>query len=241
MAYQAVFKRYEIKFLITQRQAELLKERMEEYMREDGHGRNVICNIYFDTPDFLLIRRSLEKPVYKEKLRLRSYGRATAEKKVFPELKKKYRSVVYKRRLEMTERNAMACLSGAQPFPDTQIGRELAYCFQRYEGLAPRVFLSYEREAFYAKNDGGFRITFDRNVLFREHDLSLCKGVYGEPILSGDRVLLEVKTEGAIPLWLTRFLSENKIYKTSFSKYGNAYLAIVKKRAEKEKGEEKYA
>lgn len=236
MTYQAVFKRYEIKFLISEKQAEALKETMRAYMTADRHGRSTICNIYFDTPNFLLIRRSLEKPSYKEKLRLRSYGKANGEKTVFPEFKKKYKGVVYKRRLEMSEKEAMACLTGKASFPDTQIGREIAYCFQRYEDLEPRVFLSYERETFYAKDNMNFRMTFDRNILWRNYDLSLCKGVYGNLVLSGGQVLLEVKTATSIPLWLAHFLSENKIYKTSFSKYGNAYLQMIK-----EKGEEKYA
>lgn len=233
MSYQAIFKRYEIKFLISKAQAEDLKQVMGAYMRADKHGNSNICNLYFDTPDFLLIRRSIEKPIYKEKLRLRSYGKATADSEVFPELKKKYKGVVYKRRLEMPESKAMACLTGKLSLPDTQIGKEIAYCFTRYPNLAPRVFLSYEREAFYDKTNGDFRMTLDKNILWRNYDLSLCSGIYGTPILDSDKVLLEVKTSGAIPLWLTGWLAENKIYKTSFSKYGNAYLEMQRRKGEK--------
>lgn len=233
MSYQTIFKRYETKFLMTKTQENKLKVIMKEYMTADTYGQSTICNLYFDTPDFLLIRRSIEKPIYKEKLRLRSYGKATSEKQVFPELKKKYNGIVYKRRLDMTEKKAMACLSGKLSFPDTQIGREISYCFERYRGLAPRVFLSYEREAFYAKGNGDFRMTFDTNILWRDYDLSLCNGNYGIPILDSDSVLLEVKTSGAIPLWLTKWLSENKIYKTSFSKYGNAYMKMERRKGEK--------
>lgn len=236
MSYQAIFRRYEIKFLISKAQAESLKTVMGEYMQADKYKNTVVCNLYFDTPDFLLIRRSIEKPVYKEKLRLRSYGKATPDKEVFPELKKKYKKVVYKRRLEMKEKDAMDCLTGKKALPDTQIGREISYCFTRYQNLAPRVFLSYEREAFYSKKHRDFRMTFDKNVLWRDYDLSLCSGIYGTPILEGDKILLEVKTSGAIPIWLTNWLSENKIYKTSFSKYGNAYMEMLRK-----KGERRYA
>ncbi|MBE5817061.1 MAG: polyphosphate polymerase domain-containing protein [Clostridiales bacterium] len=235
MSYQAVFKRYEIKFIINKTQAENLQNMMSPYMRTDKHGNSNICNLYFDTPDFLLIRRSIEKPIYKEKLRLRSYGKVSLDKEVFPELKKKYNGIVYKRRLEMPENKAMACLLGKLPFPDTQIGREIAYCFKRYQNLAPRVFLSCEREAFYAKRSSDFRMTFDKNILWRDYDLSLCSGIYGASILDEDQILLEVKTSSAIPLWLTKWLSENKIYKTSFSKYGNAYIKMGKR-----KGENKY-
>jgi hypothetical protein len=234
MGYQASFERNEIKYLISQKQAENLKERMSVYMRTDEYGESVICNLYYDTPDFLLIRRSLEKPVYKEKLRLRSYGMADGNKLVFPELKKKYKGIVYKRRLAMTENEAIECLSGERPFPNTQIGKELAYCLIRYKNLVPKVFLSYEREAFYAKESRNFRMTFDRNILWRDYDLSLSKGVYGNGILAGDETLLEVKNTSALPLWLVNFLSENKIYKASFSKYGNAYLEILKIEAQKE-------
>ena len=127
-------------------------------------------------------------------------------------------------------------LDGKKALPDTQIGREISYCFTRYQNLAPRVFLSYEREAFYSKKHRDFRMTFDKNVLWRDYDLSLCSGIYGTPILEGDKILLEVKTSGAIPIWLTNWLSENKIYKTSFSKYGNAYMEMLRK-----KGEKRYA
>lgn len=236
MAYQAIFKRYEIKFLIAKKQEDELKAIMAEYMAADKYGQSTVCNLYFDTSDFLLIRRSIEKPIYKEKLRLRSYGKATSETQVFSELKKKYNGIVYKRRLDMTEKNATACLSGKLSFPDTQIGREISYCFERYRGLSPRVFLSYEREAFFAKDNEAFRMTFDKNILWRDYDLSLRSGSYGTPILDSGKILLEVKTSDSIPLWLTKWLSENKIYKTSFSKYGNAYIEM-----ERRKGEEKYA
>jgi hypothetical protein len=224
--YQAVFKRYEFKYLLNNIQANALKLAMIKYMVPDQYGNTDVCNLYFDTPDFLLARRSIEKPCYKEKLRLRCYGVASPDRPVFPELKKKYESVVYKRRLEMPECKAMDCLTGRQPFPDTQIGREISYCFTRYPALQPKVYLSYERQAFYGKFDDDFRMTFDTHILWRDTDLSLCSPVYGNGILGEDTVLLEVKTSTALPLWLVRFFSENRIYKTSFSKYGTAYKAL---------------
>ena len=226
MAYQAVFKRYEIKYLMTLRQAENLKRIMNGHMTGDRFGNSTICNIYLDTPDYLLIRRSLDKPVYKEKLRFRSYGVAKRESEVFCELKKKYNGIVYKRRLSMREAELNDCVSRGC-FPDTQIGKEISFCFTRYPMLLPKVFLSYEREAFYAKDDDSFRMTFDKNILWRDYDLSLNKGVYGNNVLGFDDVLVEVKTAGGIPLWLVKFLSDNKIYKTSFSKYGRAYAQLT--------------
>lgn len=226
MSDQMIFKRYEIKYMLTHRQQELVKKAMEEHMIADIHGKSTICSLYFDTPDFLLIRRSMEHPVYKEKFRLRSYGVANADTTVFVELKKKYDSVVYKRRAAMTESDANEYLFEHKHVPDTQIGREIDYCINQYRDLAPRVFLSYEREAFYDKDDPNLRITFDENILWRDEDVDLTTGIYGTPLLGEDQVLMEVKTAQAIPLWLVRVLSENKIYKTSFSKYAAAYQGI---------------
>ena len=229
MGEQMVFKRAEVKYMLTKEQQGIIKEAMQEHMIPDIHGRNVTCSLYFDTPDFLLIRRSMEHPMYKEKLRLRSYGVAEPDTTVFVELKKKYDSIVYKRRIAMTEEESERFLLHHEQVKDTQISREIAYCMERYPGLAPAVMLSYQREAFYAKDDHEFRMTFDDTILWRDHHLSLKDGIFGEPILPDDRVLLEVKTGGAIPMWLVKVLSENHIYKTSFSKYGTAYRTIFQR------------
>ncbi len=220
---QHIFERYEVKFLITRAQKEQIIAAMTPYMQADAYGKSRINSLYFDTPDHRLIRRSLEKPLYKEKLRVRSYGTATADSTVFVELKKKYRSVVYKRRIALPEAQAMAFLCGQAPISDSQIAREIAYFTQYYAPLAPSMLLSYEREAFYAREDAALRVTFDETVFWREHDLSLCAPCAGETLLDDDTVLMEVKCAGAIPLWLASLLSERNIYKTSFSKYGTAY------------------
>lgn len=225
MSYCNVFKRYELKFLLTTEQYRQIRERMEEFMRADKYGESDILNIYYDTPDYRLVRRSLEKPIYKEKLRVRSYGVATKDSDVFVEIKKKYHSVVYKRRIVEKEGNLSSILSGDGG--NTQIGKEIDYFIRLYHELSPKMVISYRREAFYAKNDGEFRMTFDRNILWRDYDLSLRRGIYGLPVLPDGIVLMEVKTSGAIPLWLTQFLSANAVYKTSFSKYGTAYLQFL--------------
>lgn len=226
MRDQMIFKRCEIKYLLTSQQAELMKHAMSEHMTEDEHGRSTILSLYLDTPDYLLARRSLEHPLYKEKLRLRSYGLAQPDTTVFIEIKKKYESVVYKRRIAVAEADTEGYILGHVPMPDTQIGRELDYCIRHYPCLAPKVLLTYEREAYYDKDDPEFRITFDANILWRDRDVNLTAGIRGEPLLGEDQVLLEIKTAGAIPLWLVRFLTENRINRTSFSKYGNAYMRI---------------
>ena len=195
-----------------------------ERLRPDAYGKSTICNLYFDTPDYRLIRTSLEKPIYKEKLRLRSYGQVKEDGTTFAEIKKKFKGVVYKRRIVMPQNAAMDFLCNGGPTPPSQIGREIAYLFDYYRELAPRVYLSYEREAYYDKNDKDLRFTFDTNVLYRREDLSLTSPVYGHPLLKEGQVLLEIKTAGAIPCWVVDALSRHKIYKSSFSKYGNAYL-----------------
>lgn len=226
MSDQMIFRRYEIKYMLTEQQLPIIKEAMNKKMEADIHGKNTICSLYFDTPDFLLIQRSLEHPVYKEKLRLRSYGTAQPDSIVFIELKKKYNSVVYKRRVAMTEQDAEEYLLRHKKSMDTQITREIDYCMDFYDNLSPAVLLSYQREAFYGKDDPEFRITFDEKILWRDYDLSLCSGIYGNPILPPGKVLMEVKTSGAIPLWFTHILTKHHIYKTSFSKYGTAYRTI---------------
>ncbi|MDD6036555.1 MAG: polyphosphate polymerase domain-containing protein [Lachnospiraceae bacterium] len=225
MEYQNVFKRYELKYLITRQQKELLLQYMEPYMEADSYGRSTIYNIYYDTPDSILIRRSLEKPVYKEKLRVRSYGVATPDKKVFIELKKKYKGIVYKRRIAVKEEEASGYMNRGEPLPlKNQITGEIDYFCHFYRGLRPAMAISYEREAFFGKEDSGLRITLDENIMWREEKLSLCEKPHGTSILAPDEILMEIKVAGCMPLWLVRFLSAQKIYKTSFSKYGRAFL-----------------
>lgn len=228
MAFQTVFKRYELKYMLTFEQKEKILEAMSPYMELDKYGLTTIRNIYFDTDNYRLIRRSIEKPAYKEKLRIRSYSQATAESMVFVELKKKYEKVVYKRRLPLCERDAMAwvCREQARPL-DTQISREIDYFIDFYGKLTPTVFLSYEREAYYDKGCGDFRVTFDDNILCRQTDMNLCSTAYGTPILPEGNVLMELKCSCGIPLWMVDVLSRERIYKTSFSKYGTAYSTLI--------------
>lgn len=224
MSYKSVFRRYELKYLLTPTQKEVVMAGIAPYMKLDDYGRTTIRNVYLDTESYRLIRRSIEKPKYKEKLRVRSYQKADEDSTVFVELKKKYNGVVYKRRIALPESVAMAWVTGERPCPvDTQISREIDYFMSYYGRLRPSVFLSYEREAFFERSGGDLRITFDENILARQSDISLCKEAFGNPVLPNDRVLMEIKCSGAIPLWLTEILSREHIYKTPFSKYGRAY------------------
>ena len=228
MAFQTVFKRYELKYMLSVLQKEKILAAMEPHMALDKYGRTTIRNIYFDTDNYRLIRRSIEKPAYKEKLRIRSYCQATAESAVFVELKKKYENVVYKRRLPLQERAAMAWVCQLENCPvDTQIAREIDYFIDFYGKVKPTVFLSYEREAYYDKDGGDFRVTFDDHILARQTDVTLRSPIYGTPILPEDNVLLELKCAGGIPLWMVEVLSREGIYKTAFSKYGAAYSKLI--------------
>ncbi len=235
MAYSDIFKRYELKFILSKEQYRLIKSELKNYMCGDQFGENYICNLYCDTPDFLLVRRSIERPCYKEKLRIRSYGVAKKGRDVFVEIKKKYDSVVYKRRIATNENTAIKMLTDGVII-DSQIGREISYFTKLYAGIKPQMFISYRREAFYGIHDKDFRVTFDSSIKWRTNDLSLGSGIYGQSVLPENKILMEIKTAAAIPLWLVSVLSRNKIYKTSFSKYGTAYTLMLN---DKIQGEQK--
>ncbi len=226
-----IFKRREIKFLVDSRQRALLEQAFLGRMLPDPHGESTVCNIYYDTPDFRLVRASLEKPVYKEKLRMRSYGRALESEPVFLELKKKYDGVVYKRRISLPQWDAVLFMAGAAPLPQpSQIGRELDYCRRFYGDLRPALYLCYDRSPWYAFEDPGFRATFDKNIRWRRDSLRLSAPIGGQSLLLPGQSLFEVKTAEAVPLWLVEVLDKAGIRQTSFSKYGEAYKSILLER-----------
>ena len=228
MAYKAVFQRYELKYILTQKQKVRILEAIAPYMSLDSYGRTTIENIYFDTENYRLIRRSIEKPDYKEKIRIRRYRNKNAEKKVFVEIKKKYDKVVYKRRLSMQEEQAMRWLTGECPGGmDSQIAREIDYFIEYYGRLKPALFLSYEREAYVCNDGGDFRVTFDENVICRQDEITFQSEAGGTAVLEKDKVLMEIKCSGGMPMWMAGILSKEKIYKQSFSKYGTAYQTII--------------
>jgi hypothetical protein len=217
-----VFKRYELKYLLTAEQYAAFLQKAEEHIKADEYGETTIQSLYYDTSNFLLIRRSMEKPKYKEKLRLRSYGLANKDKKVFLELKKKYDGIVYKRRITLKEGEADDFLNGGVCPNGGQIGKEIAYFRDFYGDLKARMLILYDRTA-YAEAGSDLRITFDKNIRYRTERLTLHEGLDGIRLHPDGRVLKEIKTGMPYPLWLVRLLDENKIYKISFSKYGEAY------------------
>lgn len=243
MNYQDTFKRYEVKYLLNENKYKLLRYYLQDKMQVDKYGKIMICNIYFDTPDHRLIRTSLEKPVYKEKLRLRSYGTPTEGATVFVELKKKYKGIVYKRREKMELTEAYNYLYENQPSTmSSQITKEIDWFLKSYSGILPAMYITYQRTAMYGVEDPALRVTFDSNILWREEDLLLSSGAWGNPILEEGQRLMEIKIPGAMPLWLSHILDDLQIYPVSFSKYGRGYqMAEQQKKKDSEKGERKYA
>lgn len=223
---QSCFRRYEKKYLLTPEQSDAVKRGMAAFMKPDAHPNYTICNVYYDTEHYELIRASLEKPVYKEKLRLRSYGVPGSRDPAFVEIKKKYDGVVYKRRVTLQAMDAARWLSGRRPGDGSQISREIDWFLQFYRP-EPKVFLAYDREAYAAADGGELRITFDTAIRVRSNDPDLRSGDHGVPLLNGDQILMEIKIPGAAPLWLARLLSDSSIFPTSFSKYGTYYKEFV--------------
>ena len=223
------FKRYEKKFFLTPAQYRLFTQRIAAYVQADKYDQYTICNLYYDTDSYSLIRASIEKPIYKEKLRIRSYGTPGEGGKVFVELKKKYEGVVYKRRVTTAPALVEPLLRGMRSAEDnSQICKELEY-FQAFHQTVPKVFIAYDRQAFAGRENPDLRITFDTNLRYRLYHLDLRDGDYGDPILDTDKILMEIKIPGTCPLWLSHILNELHIYSTSFSKYGTCYREHILK------------
>ncbi|WP_024866107.1 polyphosphate polymerase domain-containing protein [Butyrivibrio sp. FCS014] len=223
--FKDVFQRIEVKYLLDDTQYTELRKRLEGMAAVDSYGKTSILNIYFDTPQYTLIERSLEKPVYKEKLRLRTYGTANDDTNAFIEIKKKYKGVVYKRRISMPYSEAMDYLiNGKKPQKRSQISDEIDYFIRYYKGLRPAMAISYDRIAMAGIDDPDLRITFDTNIRWRTSRLSLKEGNVGKDILLPGQHLMEIKIAGAMSVELARILDELNIRKTSFSKYGKGYM-----------------
>lgn len=230
-----VFNRYEHKYMLDRETFLNVIKTMDRHMVIDshntGHEPYCIANIYFDTPDDHLIRTSLSKPVYKEKLRLRAYGVPRLDSNVYLEIKKKFKGIVNKRRTTLTLNEAYSFVnSGKAPVPqdymNTQVMREIEYFLKIYN-LSPKLYLAYDRIAYFEKDNRDLRISFDTNIRSRRTDLRLEYGDYGKKLLPDEIYLMEVKTSLAKPLWLTHMLSELDIKRKSFSKYGTEFKKTI--------------
>lgn len=230
-----VFNRYEVKYLMDSVTFEKIQQQLVEYMELDEYNKKnsfyTISNIYYDTMDNYLIRNSLSKPKYKEKLRLRAYGVPSVEDKVYLEIKKKFNGIVNKRRTKLVLNEAYEFVNtGDKPelksYMNKQVLNEIDYLIKLYNPV-PKLYLAYDRKAFFGINNRDLRITFDTNIRSRREDLRLESGDHGNYLLPEGIWLMEVKAEKTIPMWLSRMLSKHKLYKTSFSKYGTEYKNMI--------------
>ncbi|MCR5836362.1 MAG: polyphosphate polymerase domain-containing protein [Lachnospiraceae bacterium] len=229
-----VFKRTEMKYLVNEEQYQQLKKYLDTIAAVDSYGKTKINNIYFDTPDFYLIRTSLEKPLYKEKIRLRTYGKTNDKSNSFIEIKKKYDGVVYKRRISgdydsnykyLLQKKTIGKEEGG-----SQISKEIDYFKGMYKNLIPAMKICYDRVAMIGKEDESLRITFDSNITWTTDSFDLKDDKYGKTILEEGWYMMEIKVTNAMPLELSRKLSELKIYPTSFSKYGKGYSRMLEEK-----------
>lgn len=236
-AYANTFMRREIKYLLTAELESALLDRISSFMTEDRFSQQTNGSLYCDSPDDALIRASIEKPVYKQKLRLRTYGIPEDNSIAFLEIKKKYRGVVYKRRAQTTYGEAMEYLNGgACPectgYNDTQVIQEIDWLVKRFQ-LMPKTAIFYDRRAFHANDDPELRLTIDRNIRYRCDELDLRSGTGGILLKGQPHCIVEIKSAGAVPLWLAHILTELSLFPGSFSKYGTAYRERIGQQAVK--------
>lgn len=219
-----VFRRVEKKYLITENQKDAFFKLIDDYIEKDEYFESHISNIYFDNDKFDLITSSIEKPLFKAKLRLRSYDVPSLDDKVFLEIKDKYKGVVGKRRIKIKLSHFYEYLETGS-MKDEQIMREIDYYFKKYD-LHPQIFVAYDRLSYKGRDNENIRITIDENLRSRTEDLRLELGSNGKKYFQDREYIMEIKILDAMPLWLARSLSTLKIYPTSFSKVGSIYKKL---------------
>lgn len=243
--HEKVFDRIEKKYLLTKRDKRELLKFIKKNMRKDSYHESEVRNIYFDNHNFDLISQSIDWVDFKEKIRARYYD---GYDRVFMELKTKIHArarskedediednVGYKRRVMITlsdfneligHRATLESLArrSIETRHDLQIAREIDYLIEHFE-LRPQIFIAYHRESY--KDDQGLRITFDENLRYRTTDLSFIQGKHDTIYFKDNHnIIMEVKADGVIPLWLVHELSELRLYPQQFSKIGKVYERI---------------
>ena len=216
------FERVETKYVLTKDEYENLMKKIHKHLNQDEYFKTTICNIYFDNDNYDLINKSLDKPLYKEKVRLRSYNIPKLSDYVFFEIKSKFKGVVYKRRSKIKLSEYYNYLINHKYDSSNQIMKEIDYLITKYN-LKPKLMLSYDRTSYYDKDNKNFRITFDQNIRSRDDELKLEYGDAGNLYFDKPMYIMELKSLGAMPIWFTKILSNLKIYPKSFSKYGSIY------------------
>jgi len=241
------FERKETKYLLSPLQYLQFRALAERHLAPAEYHESDVSSLYYDTPDDLLINRSLQGGKYKEKLRVRSYGAATQSSPVFIEIKKKFKGITYKRRVNCTLAAASAFLAGMDyleaierwPLKDTaaqeyahgtmsrQIAGELAWMRDHYEGIAPKMLVTTHRLSFVDVDDPDLRITFDSNVRWDNVSTTLEEAAGRHELFDNGERILEIKCGSAYPMWLVAALNECGIRPQSVSKYGRAYQAAA--------------
>ncbi len=230
-----VFNRYENKYLLDEDTFSRLSRRLTDYMEVDPYNRDAptypIASLYYDTADHYLVRTSLGRPGYKEKLRVRAYGVPEADGEVYVEIKKKVKGLTNKRRSAMPLPEAYAFLkrgtvAALTPAMNGQVLREIRAMLARYP-LQPSLYIAYDRRAYFGIGAHDLRVSFDRDIRFRQTDLCLEAGDFGSPLIRPDQWLMEVKAAQSVPVWLSRLLSDCRVFPISFSKVGRAYYRTL--------------
>ena len=227
-------------------------DEIKTYKKKDEYQDSEVYNIYFDTDNYDLIVQSIDHPVFKEKLRARSYD---GYDKVFLEIKTKILGRVYrekflegddmmrdnnlgfKRRVLITHQDFDELVSGkttaealanrdVEKISDIQIAREVDYLIQHF-GLKPKILIYYKRKSY--KDGNELRVTFDTDLKYRDKSLKFAKNSADKALFSDDKnIIMEIKAQNAMPLWLAKTLSAEKIYPVQFSKIGKIYEKIRK-------------
>ena len=219
---QNIFERIEQKYILNENEYLIIKKYLNEYFVRDKYFESNIYNIYFDNDNYDLIINSLEKPIYKEKVRLRSYNTFKNTDILFLEIKTKYKNKVYKRRVELTKDEFDKYINNDILPNRSQIMKEIDYRLKYYK-LKPKILVAYDRKSYLSKESNDFRITFDSNLRYRFDNLYL-DDCNNKKFFNEDKYIMEVKSLNALPLWFVKILNENKIYPTSFSKVGSIYM-----------------
>lgn len=227
-----IFTRKEQKYLITVQQYDALVDQMKLHMRPDKNGQNgyyTVTSLYFDNADHTIYYETKNKLKFRQKLRLRVYDDADIYDKAFFEIKQKHKKVVNKRRMLLPLSEARRYLKESPitsvdqlESSNPQVFQEIDH-FRRLYQLHPEMIISYDRHALHGIEDDNLRVTFDLNLRCRNYDLNLEHGSYGKQVIDPNLVVLEVKVDHSVPLWLTRLLQDLQCEQKSASKYCTSF------------------
>ena len=235
-ATAGVFQRKEIKYRVSKTTIDSFLTQVQNYFESDERGTTLVSSLYFDTRENAIISRSLEKPTYKEKLRIRAYGQTTDDSEVFIELKKKFKGIVYKRRVSASLSDALLFMAGSDLELDDRNYLEIKSCRDRYidRDLAPKMIIATNRISLFSNDGSDIRMTVDLDARYKTTDLDLRSTEDFEMLLGDDECILEIKAAKFMPRWLVDALKDNDMYPQSCSKYGLAHTKAMRARDRKD-------